>query len=37
MTSALILDNLLAWAAQVALLVAVAALAAMTLTHPRAG
>jgi TonB family protein len=36
MTAALFLDNLLAWSAQVALLVAVAALAAMTLTHPRA-
>jgi TonB family protein len=36
MTAALVLDNLLAWSAQVALLVAVAALAAMTLAHPRA-
>jgi TonB family protein len=35
MTPALILDNLLAWSAQVALLVAVAALASLTLAHPR--
>jgi protein TonB len=36
MTGALVLDNILAWSAQVAVLVAVAALAAMTLSHPRA-
>jgi TonB family protein len=36
MTAALFLDNVLAWSAQAAVLVAVAALAAMTLTHPRA-
>ena len=30
------LDNVLAWSAQVAVLVAVGALAAMTLAHPRA-
>jgi TonB family protein len=36
MTPALLLDNLFAWSAQVAVLVSVAALAAMTLAHPRA-
>jgi TonB family protein len=36
MTASLFLDNLIAWSAQVAVLVAVGALAAMTLTHPRA-
>jgi TonB family protein len=36
MTASLLLDNVLAWSAQVALLVAVGALAAMTLAHPRA-
>ncbi len=36
MTSALFLDNLLAWSAQVFVLVALAALASMALTHPRA-
>jgi apolipoprotein N-acyltransferase len=36
MTAALVLDNLIAWSAQAAVLVAVAALAAMTLAHPRA-
>jgi len=36
MTASLLLDNLFAWSAQVAVLVSVAALAAMTLAHPRA-
>ena len=36
MTASLFLDNLFAWSGQVALLVAVGALAAMTLGHPRA-
>jgi TonB family protein len=36
MTASLFLDNLFAWSAQVAALVAVGALAAMTLAHPRA-
>lgn len=36
MTATLLLDNVLAWSAQVAVLVAVGALAAMTLGHPRA-
>jgi TonB family protein len=36
MTASLLLDNLFAWSAQVAALVAVSALAAMTLAHPRA-
>ncbi len=36
MTAALVLDNVLAWSAQVSVLVAVAGLAAMTLSHPRA-
>jgi TonB family protein len=36
MTASLLLDNLFAWSAQVAALVAVGALAAMTLSHPRA-
>lgn len=36
MTASLLLDNVLAWSAQVAVLVAVGALAAMTLAHPRA-
>jgi TonB family protein len=36
MTASLFLDNLIAWSAQVAVLVAVGALASMTLTHPRA-
>jgi TonB family protein len=36
MTAALFLDNVLAWSAQVAVLVSIGALAAMTLTHPRA-
>lgn len=36
MSAALILDNVFAWAAQVTVLVAIAALAAMTLKHPRA-
>jgi TonB family protein len=36
MTAALLLDNLLAWSAQAAVLVAVGALASLTLTHPRA-
>jgi TonB family protein len=36
MTASLLLDNLFAWSAQVALLVSVGALAAMTLAHPRA-
>jgi TonB family protein len=35
MTAAVLLDNLLAWSAQVAVLVVVAAVAAMTLSHPR--
>jgi TonB family protein len=35
MTAALVLDNLLAWSLQAAVLVAVAALASMTLAHPR--
>jgi TonB family protein len=35
MTAALVLDNVLAWSAQVAVLVAVGALAAWTLGHPR--
>jgi TonB family protein len=36
MMPSLLLDNVLAWSAQVAVLVAVGALAAMTLGHPRA-
>src|ERR1700722_9587227 len=36
MTASLLLDNVVAWSAQVALLVATGALAAMTLAHPRA-
>ncbi|HTB12575.1 MAG TPA: TonB family protein [Bryobacteraceae bacterium] len=36
MTASLVLDNLLAWSAQVTVLVAVGAVAAMTLGHPRA-
>src|SRR5579872_3123057 len=36
MTPALLLDDVLAWSAQVAILVAVAALAALALQHPRA-
>src|SRR5580658_3620082 len=36
MTATLLLDNVLAWSAQVAVLVAVGALAAFTLAHPRA-
>jgi TonB family protein len=36
MTASLLLENLFAWSAQVAALVAVSALAAMTLAHPRA-
>ncbi len=36
MSAALVLDNIFAWAAQVTVLVAIAALAAMTLKHPRA-
>jgi TonB family protein len=36
MTASLLLDNVLAWSAQVAVLVAIGALAAMTLAHPRA-
>jgi TonB family protein len=36
MTAALVLDNLIAWSAQAAVLVAVAALASLTLAHPRA-
>ena len=36
MSAALVLDNVLAWSAQVSVVVAVAALAAMTLSHPRA-
>lgn len=36
MSAALVLDNLFAWAAQVTVLVAIAALAAMTLKNPRA-
>jgi len=35
MTASLLLDNLLAWSGQVVVLVAVAALASMTLAHPR--
>jgi beta-lactamase regulating signal transducer with metallopeptidase domain len=35
MTAALLLDSIFAWSAQVALLVAVGALAGLTLTHPR--
>ncbi len=36
MTASLLLDNILAWSAQVAVLVAIGALASITLTHPRA-
>lgn len=36
MTASLLLDNLLAWSAQICVLVAVGALAALTLKHPRA-
>jgi TonB family protein len=36
MNAALVLDNLLAWSGQAALLVAVGALASLTLAHPRA-
>jgi hypothetical protein len=36
MTAALMIDNLLAWSAQVCVLSAVAALAALTLKHPKA-
>jgi TonB family protein len=36
MTAPLVLDNLLAWSAQVAVLVAIGALGALTLAHPRA-
>jgi TonB family protein len=35
MTAALVLDNLIAWSAQVAVLVPVGALASVTLAHPR--
>jgi len=36
MTATLFLDNVLAWSAQVAVLVSIGGLAALTLTHPRA-
>jgi TonB family protein len=36
MSATLVLDNLLAWSAQAAILVLVGALASLTLTHPRA-
>ncbi len=36
MTESLFLDNVLAWSAQVSVLVAIGALAALTLVHPRA-
>jgi len=36
MTASLLLDNLLAWSAQIGVLVAIGALAGLTLKHPRA-